>query len=109
MHAPASLLGGERELRQRRSIAARPILLRRLQTALPTAIAAVLALAYVVASPAGGDLPAQLFRAKLFGAEGFGIWDNWWYGGHDAIGYSLVFPALAWLLTPQLVAAIAAV
>jgi hypothetical protein len=76
---------------------------------MPAALAGVLGLAYVIASPAGGDLPAQLLRAKLFAAEGFGIWNNWWYAGHDVIGYSLVFPPLAWLLTPQIVAALAAV
>ncbi len=75
----------------------------------PTVLAAALALAYLIVAPTGADLPAQLLRVKLFGAEGFGIWNNWWYGGHDVTAYSVLFPPLAWLLTPQLLAALASV
>ena len=70
-------------------------------------MAGVLALVYVIASPPSLDLPAHLLRAKLFGVEGLGVWDNWWYAGHDVPGYSVLFPPLAWLLTPQVAAAIA--
>lgn len=59
--------------------------------------------------PAGADLPAQLLRVKLFAAEGFGIWNNWWYGGHAVLGYSVLFPPLGWLLGPRLLAALACV
>jgi hypothetical protein len=72
-------------------------------------LAAALAVAYLIAEPTGADLPAQLLRVKLFGAEGFGIWNNWWYGGHDVTAYSVLFPPLAWLLGPQLLAALASV
>ena len=75
----------------------------------PTVLAAALAIAYLIVEPTGADLPAQLLRVKLFGAEGFGIWNNWWYGGHDVTAYSVLFPPLAWLLTPQLLAALASV
>ena len=75
----------------------------------PTALAAVLAVAYLIVAPTGADLPAQLLRVKLFGAEGFGIWNNWWYGGHNVTAYSVLFPPLAWLLAPQLLAALASV
>lgn len=75
----------------------------------PTLLAAVLAALYVVVSPPSLDLAAHLFRAKLFGVEGFGIWDNWWYAGHNTPGYSVLFPPVAWLLTPQLAGAISAV
>jgi hypothetical protein len=75
----------------------------------PTSLAAALAIAYLIVAPTGADLPAQLLRVKLFGAEGFGIWNNWWYGGHDVTAYSVLFPPLAWLLTPQLLAALASV
>jgi hypothetical protein len=75
--------------------------------ALPTLVAGSLALAYVIVAPRSSDLAAELLRARLFGAEGFGLWDNWWYGGHYTLSYSVLFPALAWLTTPQLVAAIA--
>src|SRR5205807_6351492 len=74
----------------------------------PTTIAALLALGYVIVSPPSLDLAAHMMRAKLFSQEGFGIWDNWWYGGHNTPGYSVLFPAVASLLTPQVAAAVAA-
>ena len=75
----------------------------------PTLVAAVPALLYVVLSPASGDLPAHLLRANLFSAEGFGIWNNWWYGGHHVLLYSVLFPPVAAAVTPQVAAALAAV
>jgi hypothetical protein len=62
----------------------------------------------VIASPPSLDLAAHLFRAQLFGREPFGIWNNYWYSGHHIVGYSLLFPAASWLLTPQVAAALAA-
>ena len=75
----------------------------------PTLVAAVLAGLYVILSPPSGDLPAHLLRARLFSAEGFGIWNNWWYGGHQVLLYSVLFPPVAAAITPQLAAALAAV
>ncbi len=75
----------------------------------PTLIAGTLAAVYLIVQPTGADLPAQLLRARLFGAEGFGIWNNWWYAGQNVTGYSVLFPPLAWLLSPQFVAALACV
>lgn len=75
----------------------------------PTVVAAAFAAVYVIVSPPSLDLAAHLLRAKLFSAEGFGIWDNWWYAGHHTPGYSVLFPAFSAALTPQLVAAIAVV
>jgi hypothetical protein len=72
-------------------------------------VAALLAGAYLIVQPAGADLPAQLLRVRLFGAEGFGIWNNWWYGGHYLLGYSVLFGPLGWLLGARLVAALASV
>ncbi|MGH9114362.1 MAG: hypothetical protein ACRDWW_00890, partial [Acidimicrobiales bacterium] len=43
----------------------------------------------------GVDLPAQLHRVQMFRAHGFALWDDRWYGGHWALGYSVIFPALA--------------
>jgi hypothetical protein len=74
----------------------------------PVGIAAVLAAAYVIASPPTRDLAAHLFRARLFDQQGFGLWNNDWYGGHHILGYSVLFPAVSALLTPQLAAALAA-
>jgi hypothetical protein len=73
----------------------------------PVLLAGVLAAAYVIASPGSGDLPAHLLRAKLFDAEGFGVWSNWWYGGQPVVLYSVLFPPVEAALTPQLAAAIA--
>jgi hypothetical protein len=75
----------------------------------PTLVAAVLATIYVIVSPPSFDLAAHLLRAKLFRAEGFGLWNNWWYAGHHTLGYSVLFPPLEALTSPQLVAALAAV
>lgn len=75
----------------------------------PTLAAALLAAAYLLVAPAGADLPAQLLRVKLFAAAGFGLWNNWWYGGHYLLGYSVLFPPLGWLLGPRLLAALACV
>ena len=74
----------------------------------PTLLAAVLAAAYVAISPPSLDLAAHMLRAQLFASEGFGIWNNWWYAGHPVVMYSLLFPAVAAALTPQLAAALAA-
>ncbi len=74
----------------------------------PTLLAATLAIVYVIVSPPSLDLAAHLLRAKLFATEGFGVWSNWWYGGHHVVMYSVLFPPLAAALTPQLVAALAA-
>ncbi len=82
---------------------------RRLRRLAPTLVAAALAAVYLILDPTGADLPAQLLRVKLFGEEGFGIWNNWWYAGHNVAGYSVLFPPIAWLLNPQLVAAVASV
>ena len=68
----------------------------------------MIAAAYVIVAPRSEDLAAHLLRAKLFATEGFGIWNNWWYGGHNVPGYSVLFPPLGAALTPQLVAAISA-
>jgi hypothetical protein len=74
----------------------------------PAVIAAVLGLVYVLVSPPSLDLAAHMFRAWLFAKDPFAIWNNYWYSGHHTVGYSLLFPAAAAALTPQLAAAIAA-
>ena len=74
----------------------------------PVAIAAALAAVYVIVSPPTQDLAAHLFRAQLFAQQGFGLWNNDWYSGHHILGYSVLFPAVSALLTPQLAAALAA-
>jgi hypothetical protein len=81
---------------------------RLLKRILPTVAAGVIGLAYVLIAPRSEDLAAHLLRAKLFATQGFGIWNNWWYAGHNIPGYSVLFPPIAALLTPQLAGAIAA-
>jgi hypothetical protein len=81
---------------------------RLIKRILPTFTAGVIALAYVLIAPRSEDLAAHLLRAKLFATQGFGIWNNWWYAGHNIPGYSVLFPPLAALFTPQLVAAVSA-
>lgn len=75
----------------------------------PALVAALLAAAYMIVAPAGADLPAQLLRVKLFAVQGFGLWNNAWYGGHYLLGYSVLFPPLGWLLGARLVGAVASV
>jgi hypothetical protein len=77
--------------------------------AAPALAAALLAAAYVIIAPPSGDLPAHLFRAQLFKADGFTLWNSFWYAGHHTPGYSVLFPPVSAALTPQLAAAIAAV
>ena len=75
----------------------------------PVAVAALFAIAYLIWQPRTVDLAAHTFRADLFGAEGFTIWNGQWYGGHHTPAYSILSPPLAWLLGPPLAMAIAAV
>jgi hypothetical protein len=81
----------------------------RLLALAPTLVAAVFATAYVLISPPSLDLAAHLFRAQLFRDEGFGLWNNLWYSGHNIVGYSVLFPAVSAALSPQLAGAIAAI
>ena len=81
----------------------------RLRHAAPWMVAVLLALVYLVWAPRAPDIAAQQFRTDLFGREGFTIWNGQWFGGHHTPGYSLLFPPLAWLLSPQLVGALAGV
>jgi hypothetical protein len=75
----------------------------------PVAIAVAFALVYLIWQPRTVDLAAHTFRADLFGEEGFTIWNGQWYGGHHTPAYSILSPALAWLLSPPLALAVAAV
>jgi hypothetical protein len=75
----------------------------------PVLAAAAVAALYLILDLRTGDLAAHLYRADLFGREGFTIWNGNWYGGHHTPAYSVLFPPLAHYLTPQLAGAIAAV
>jgi hypothetical protein len=72
-------------------------------------LAAALAIAYLVVQPATVDLAASVYRARLFGADGFSVWNGNWYSGHHTLSYSVLYPPLGWLLGPALVGAISIV
>ncbi len=83
-------------------------LLDRDRAALPALVlAAALVLLWLAVAPPTPDLAAQVYRATLFGREGYEIYDASWYGGHNLLGYSLVFPPLGALLGPRVVGALA--
>jgi len=75
----------------------------------PTLVAIALAAIYLITKPRSPDLAAHIFRAELFGREGFTIWNGQWYGGHHTPAYSVLSPPLGWLLGPHLMGALAAV
>jgi hypothetical protein len=75
----------------------------------PVAIAVAFAVVYLIWQPRTVDLAAHTFRANLFGEEGFTIWNGQWYGGHHTPAYSILSPPLAWLLSPPVALAVAAV
>ncbi|MFI4985393.1 MAG: hypothetical protein ACHP93_04000 [Solirubrobacterales bacterium] len=74
---------------------------------LPTwTITAVLGAGALAAAPPSADLAAASYRSDLFGRAGFTLWDNGWYGGHHIPAYSLLAPALGWLIGPRLLAVV---
>jgi len=73
------------------------------------AVAAPLALAYMLVAPPSTDLAAAAYRSDLFSRVGFSLWDNSWYGGHPLPAYSILAPALGAWIGPQLLAALAMV
>jgi hypothetical protein len=77
--------------------------------AAPIVIAVLFAIVYLIWEPRTVDLAAHTFRADLFGEEGFTIWNGQWYGGHHTPAYSILSPPLAWLLSPPVALAFAAV
>ena len=71
-------------------------------TVAPTAVALAFGLAFLVLEPRPGDLAVHVFRAELFGREGFTLWNGDWYGGHHTPAYSVLSPPLSWLVGPRL-------
>jgi hypothetical protein len=67
------------------------------------------AVAYVIVAPISSDLAAAGYRSELISRAGLTLWDNGWYGGHHLLAYSVLAPALAAALSPQLVAGASAV
>ncbi len=77
--------------------------------AAPILISLAFAVVYLIWQPRTVDMAAHVFRADLFGQEGFALWNGQWYGGHHTLAYSVLSPPLAWLLSPVLVLAASAV
>lgn len=74
----------------------------------PVAVAALASLAYLIAEPRTVDFAAGLYRTHLFGEEGLTLWNGNWYSGHHVLGYSVLFPPLAWLIGPRLLGVLCA-
>ncbi len=62
----------------------------------PLALLVGLLALWLIWRPPSPDLAAQVYRLRLFSADGFSLWDNSWYGGHYVPDYSLILPALAY-------------
>ncbi len=75
----------------------------------PAAIALAFGVLYLALEPRPGDLAVLVFRAELFGREGFTLWNGQWYGGHHTPAYSLLTPALSWLVGPRLLLVVSCV
>jgi hypothetical protein len=69
----------------------------------------LLAGCWLAVGPATPDLASQVYRAAIFAAHGFAVWDNGWYEGHHLPGYSLFFPAVGSVVGVRLTGAVAAV
>lgn len=65
---------------------------------LPGAVAGGLALVAIALRWRGSDLPAHFFRVGLVERDGFAVWNNHWFGGHDTLGYGVLFPMLGTIL-----------
>lgn len=68
--------------------------------------AALLMAAWLAIDPRTPDLAAQVYRVGLFERVGLSLWDERWYAGHDLLGYSLIYPALASLVGIRLLAVV---
>ena len=71
-------------------------------------ISAIVTSAFAIWDPPLRDLAAHTFRAEYFEQHGFAIWNNSWYAGHYMLTYSILFPPLSALLSPQWTAVLSA-
>ena len=55
------------------------------------------------------DLAGAVYRADLFSADGYLLWDNGWYAGHHMLAYSVLYPPLGALLGPRLLGSLVTV
>ena len=74
----------------------------------PAALALLLATAVWLLGWRGVDQAAQLYRVTLFKTHGLLLWDSGWYGGNFPLSYSVLFPALASVVSIQAMAIVSA-
>jgi hypothetical protein len=101
--------GGPELAARRPATELRALVLRSLARAPAWTITAAAGVAYLIAAPSSADLATATYRSELFAREGFTLWDNGWYGGHHLPAYSVLAPALGWLVGPRLLAALSLV
>jgi hypothetical protein len=88
----------------------KPPLRWRTWSLVPTAVAALNAIAFLLIRPGVNDLWAARARAHAVGhGVGLTYWFSWFGGGSTPGNYSVVTPYLSYLLSPELVGALAAV
>lgn len=81
----------------------------RLYGATALALSIVFTGAFALWNPPLRDLAAHTFRADYFSHYGLALWNGSWYGGEYMLTYSILFPPLAALLSPELAGGLAAV
>ena len=73
------------------------------------ALSAFFAGAFAIWDPPLRDLAAHTFRADYFSHYGFALWNGSWYGGEYMLTYSILFPPLSALLSPEIAGALSAI
>jgi hypothetical protein len=73
------------------------------------ALSAAFTSAFALWNPPLRDLAAHTFRADYFSHYGFALWNGSWYGGEYMLTYSILFPPLAALLSPEFAGVLAAI
>jgi hypothetical protein len=72
------------------------------RVALAWGLAAGFAVLWLLLDPPSDDMAGAVYRADLFSADGWLLWDNGWYAGHHMLAYSVLYPPLGALLGPKL-------
>jgi hypothetical protein len=65
---------------------------------LPVVVVSASCVAFLLLDLHPVDVAAATYRADLFAAHGFALWNGNWYGGHYTLSYSVLAPALEWML-----------
>jgi hypothetical protein len=73
------------------------------------ALSAAFTGAFALWNPPLRDLAAHTFRADYFSHYGFALWNGSWYGGEYMLTYSILFPPLSALLTPEIAGVLSAI